>query len=438
MAVRKFRIPTDTADALRTDAAYDGPRVTLTRQLSADVWRGVKTVLEKLGAEYVMGASAFEFEPDQGARALVMAALADGYVMALSAAEGFVATPDGLARETVNDHAHIEPVPGRVLRVLEPSYGRGALVRAMLRDDGDGAPPDLSRWLHITAVEPDPRRARYVPASAAVTPVVDTFETYAANATEAGTRFDRVVMNPPFSVPGRPTMWAEHVLRAWNLLAPGGRLVAIVPGNAMTAGGRHARAVRDLVAANGGYEPLAPDAFAPSGIMVRTGRLWLDRPYRRFPSNPFPEGYAREHRWIVPTYRADAEPVTVDRLIFTRAAAEVTPVQAIRDNHRDTVRVMRYAGDCAECTRPTWEFDDGQNTPLGPLGDAAAHALDAATDGMVGPSMAACFRCGDDGEINDRLHARVRPFWTVAPAEDPDPVPVVDGYVSPWSLVDVA
>jgi hypothetical protein len=431
MAARKFRIPTESADALRTAATYDGPRVTLTRQLGPDTWRGTKSVLERLGAEYVIGASAFEFEPDQDAEAIVTAALDAGYVMALSAAEGFVATPDGLARETVDEYAHIDPVPGRVLRALEPSYGRGALVRAMLHDDGDGTPPDLSRWLHITAVEPDPRRARYVPASPGVTPVVDTFEVYAANATEAGTRFDRVVMNPPFSVPGRARIWAEHVLKAWKLLAPGGRLVAIVPGNAMTTGGREARVVQDLVAANGGYEALESDAFAPSGIMFRTGRLWLDRPARRFPSSPFPEGYTREHPWIVPTYRADAEPVTVDRLIFTRAAAEVTPVQAIRDSWQDRMRVMRYAGDCAECARPTWEFDDGDNTPLGWLGDAATHALDPDAFDMVGPSMAACFGCGDNGEINAKLLARVRPFWTPAPTTSDD----AEGFVSGWATV---
>lgn len=432
MAARKFAIPSEAADALRTAAVYDGPRVTITRQLSASEWRGVKTVLEKLGAEFVIGASAFEFEPDQDARALVMAALADGYVMALSAAEGFVATPDGLARETVDQYAHINPVPGRVLLALEPSYGRGALVRAMLHDDGDRPTPDLSRWLHITAVEPDPRRAAYVPATPGVTPIVDTFEVYAANATEAGTRFDRVVMNPPFSVPGRPRIWAEHVLSAWKLLAPGGRLVAIVPGNAMTAGGREARAVQDLVADNGGYEPLEPDAFAPSGIMFRTGRLWLDRPARRFPASAFPEGYTRAHPWIVPTYRADAAPVTVDRLIFTRAAAERTPVQATYDSHRDETRIVRYAGDCRECTRPTWAFDDGNNTPLGPLGDASSVSIDPADDDMVGPAVALCFLHADNGEVRNRVEAEARTRWWSARSDD---LVADDMYVSPWALV---
>ena len=42
------------------------------------------------------------------------------------------------------------------------------------------------------------------------------------------TRYDRIVMNPPFSL-GR---WQSHVIAAASLLAPGGRLVAILPESA--------------------------------------------------------------------------------------------------------------------------------------------------------------------------------------------------------------
>ena len=45
----------------------------------------------------------------------------------------------------------------------------------------------------------------------------------------AGDRFERIVMNPPFSE-GR---WQAHVQHAATMLAPGGRLVAIVPASAV-------------------------------------------------------------------------------------------------------------------------------------------------------------------------------------------------------------
>lgn len=37
--------------------------------------------------------------------------------------------------------------------------------------------------------------------------------------------------------------------------------------------------------------------------------------------------------------------------------------------HRD--RVLRFMGCCIACGMPTWSFDDGENDPRGPLGDAA-------------------------------------------------------------------
>lgn len=442
MAARKFRIPTEAAAALRTDAAYDGPRVTITRQLSPAEWRGVKTVLEKLGAEYVPHASAFEFEPDQDARPLVMAALADGHVMAASASHGFVATPDELASELVDLHGEMTPVPGRKLRVLEPSAGRGAFVRAAI---GDADPEDLDRWLHVTAIEVDARRARYIPEGPAVTTHIDRFEDFHTRATVAGSTFDRVIMNPPFSMPGRPMAWADHLLMAWELLAPGGRLVAIVPAAVLDArvGKRHT-AVRDLVAANGGAVELERDAFAASGFMVATAVVWLDRPAVD-PVDAVTAAYdARAHRYdLFPAY-AGVPVVDAERLIFTRAAARCTPIQTWRDDWRGVVRTCRYVADCSECGRATWAFDDGENDPRGVLGEAAAYTLEAAEYDRQGPSMGFCFLCANtDGETYNRAVDRAMGRWSeIEPAPvDVDtrtaPEAVLWGreYVSPWASV---
>jgi hypothetical protein len=57
-----------------------------------------------------------------------------------------------------------------------------------------------------------------------VTVVTTKFEDFARSNSDS---FDQVVMNPPFAVPGNPTIWIDHVLLAEKLLKRGGHLVAI-------------------------------------------------------------------------------------------------------------------------------------------------------------------------------------------------------------------
>lgn len=123
-----------------------------------------------------------------------------GYRMA----DDFYATPtwavDAVLRRLL--------MPG--LRILEPSAGRGAIVRALI---AHGADPAL-----ITAVEPHESRHA---ALADLVPVTFNcgFEAFADN---RDTRFDLVVMNPPFSLA------ESHIRLACSLLAPGGRVAALL------------------------------------------------------------------------------------------------------------------------------------------------------------------------------------------------------------------
>lgn len=176
--------------------------------------------------------------------------------------EGYVATPDRLAGEVV-DLLRLRPG----MSVLEPSAGCGALLRAVLRTE-----PDIT----LTAVEPNADRVRPVARELGLTVFVQRFEDYAREQHHAGRRFDRVVMNPPFAIPGEPAVWIDHVRLAWSLLAPAGRLVSIVPaGFAYRKDDRHV-AMRKLVAEHGGWSDIAPGAFRPSGTDVHAAVLWLD------------------------------------------------------------------------------------------------------------------------------------------------------------------
>lgn len=178
------------------------------------------------------------------------------------------------------------------VRILEPSAGEGHLAR-VARKHLPGA--------HITAVEPAPQRAAVLRAQAGLADEVveSTLDDYLAGAAVAAIigelePFELVFMNPPFTLPGHPEAWAEHVLAIWNaphLVNPGGTVAAVVPHVALTGKSKLVRTVRALLGKiNGRYPdgmlvgeygsiaPCAKGAFAPVGAGVSTVLLRLHKP----------------------------------------------------------------------------------------------------------------------------------------------------------------
>jgi len=93
-------------------------------------------------------------------------------------------------------------------RVLEPSAGNGALA-------------DMVGAGKITCVELAELRATILKAKGH-TVICDDFLAWAGRTWD---QYDRIVMNPPFSE-GR---WRAHLEAAAARLAPGGRIVAVLP-----------------------------------------------------------------------------------------------------------------------------------------------------------------------------------------------------------------
>lgn len=180
--------------------------------------------------------------------------------------EGYVATPPGLAEWLVEHHANLDDLPAG--RILEPSAGDGALIRAIL------AANDTAE---VVAVEPYATRAEVIPEDPRVEVTVATFEDFAMRTQE---RFAAVVMNPPFSLPGQGPVWVDHVNTAWRLLAPGGRLVAIVLNSYTYRQGRKFDEVRQLVEDHGGgCIELDENAFASTGAPgIRCVVIYADKP----------------------------------------------------------------------------------------------------------------------------------------------------------------
>ena len=128
-------------------------------------------------------------------------------------AHQFYPTPERLARIAV-DMADIDD--GH--QVLEPSAGMGGLADLLPKDRTTCV--DIS-GLHCKVLESKGHRV-----------VWSDFLPWADGRMAEGKRFDRIVMNPPFSE-GR---WRAHTEQAAAMLGDGGRLVAILPASAKASG----------------------------------------------------------------------------------------------------------------------------------------------------------------------------------------------------------
>ncbi len=231
-------------------------------QLSRPAYVAVNKALEAMGGKWSRKESGHVFATDP---APALTAFVDGGNLAKPArtSEGYVPTPAELAADIVADYTDVRRLPAGA-RVLEPSAGDGAFVRAIL---------DANSQVHITAIEPNDERLDRIHEHPSVQRINSTFEEFAGSARQ---RFDAVVMNPPFAKPGAPSIWIDHVRMAFDLLAGGGRLTAIAPSGVVFRQDRKYRAIRAMVEECGGFSTLPDDAFKSSGTGVQTVVMWLD------------------------------------------------------------------------------------------------------------------------------------------------------------------
>jgi predicted RNA methylase len=184
-------------------------------------------------------------------QAEAMRASLRGGVQTVSAPSLFETPPELICR--MMDRAEIEA--GH--RVLEPSAGTGRLARAAF--ERSGAP--------VVCVEINRELCELLDRAGWIYWQGDFMEY------EPPILFDRVVMNPPFEK-GQD---AEHVRRAFDLLAPGGRLVAITSPGPFFHESKKARAFREWFASVGGeMEELPAGSFETSGTGVASRLLVID------------------------------------------------------------------------------------------------------------------------------------------------------------------
>lgn len=183
---------------------------------------------------------------------------------ALSTDLAFYATPEEVVTRVLRDIHFDEDA-----HVLEPSAGEGNIVRGLT----------TLGVTRIEAIEVHPERARKLEAIGQHG--WQDLRVYLANFLEipASPKFTHVVMNPPFY----GTHWMEHVVHAFDFLAPGGTLVAILPVTAELGqtkkhkafrkwAQQHTRWSREL-----DFVDLPPESFKSSGTRVNTLILTLHR-----------------------------------------------------------------------------------------------------------------------------------------------------------------
>lgn len=143
---------------------------------------------------------------------------------------------------------------GRGMSVLEPSAGEGALAR-LVRDAG----------ADVRCVEISPTLCEEL--RFAVDPETVCADFMRTDVVELSGPFDAVVMNPPFS----KQQDARHVLHAYQMLKPGGGLVAIMSAAVTFRDTSLYREVRSLILNRGGsLEHLPQGSFKEAGTMVNT------------------------------------------------------------------------------------------------------------------------------------------------------------------------
>ncbi|KRW94313.1 N-6 DNA methylase [Paracoccus sp. MKU1] len=235
-------------------AQVDGNKLVLVGQLERKVYTEANKVLEAIGGKWSRKDKAHVF-PESVADILDPILLTGEYTRNKQDFGQFD-TPEALAYEVA---ARADIQFGDL--VLEPSAGTGRLVAAALESG--------ARAVHC--IELDPKRAAHLrDAFDPIQPVAegDFLER------EAEPEYNRVVMNPPFAKQAD----IDHVRHAFDFLAPGGRLVAIMSASVMFRTNAKAASFRDFVDGQGGViEPLPDGSFKESGTGVNTCLVVIDK-----------------------------------------------------------------------------------------------------------------------------------------------------------------
>lgn len=246
MKLKTVTIDQETRDILLR-SHIDGNRLTLPEQLARLDYVRVAKAIDAAGGKWD-GKQCCHLFPGDVRDTLKINGETTEVVNVKQTFQAFY-TPDEVANK-MTLWADIEPEH----RVLEPSAGAGHLLMPIVM----GIQPR-----NIVAVEINNKLVGNLRRYAGEVLCQDFLS---LTTLDLG-KFDRVLMNPPFSNP--PGTDISHIRHASHFLKPGGRLVAICAN-----GTRQRETLKPMTAR---WEELAPDAFKESGAGVNTVMLVIER-----------------------------------------------------------------------------------------------------------------------------------------------------------------
>lgn len=219
-------------------------------QLERPVYQAVNKVLENIGGKWNRKAQGHVFADGDPAD-LVDAVLLTGETVDLKKQFQFFPTPRPVA-EKMCELAELDDT----CIVLEPSCGKGDLADVIYE----------AGVKELVGVELNPDMKKHLDGKPYTTLTGLDFLDF-ANDPNIRSPWSRIVMNPPFS----RQQDIDHILTAYNILAPGGILVSIVSESPFFRQNKKSADFRELL---GKHEaeiiPLDEGAFKESGTMVRT------------------------------------------------------------------------------------------------------------------------------------------------------------------------
>jgi predicted RNA methylase len=239
-----IKISDDVREVLRASTITASSVRLPDKQLDRTLYTEVNKVLDAAGGKWNRKAKAHLFTRDP--REQLADALETGKTENRKQQFQAFYTPAAVARRVIAA-AGIE----RGHRVLEPSAGHGALADLVRDADANVKCFDID----VEAVQHLERAGHYAEACDFLAMDPDDYS-----------RFDVVVMNPPFTK-GQDIAHVTHALR---FVKAGGRLVSITAPSWLKSGSKKAKAFRDLLAAQDDwiYDGLPAASFKASGTNV--------------------------------------------------------------------------------------------------------------------------------------------------------------------------
>ncbi len=224
-------------------------------QLDRNMYEKVNKALDAMGGKWNRKSGGHVFKTDP--RPSVDGLLENGALTIER--DGFFETP----RKVVERMLELVELPedAKDAVFLEPSAGLGAIVDVITADNNFTKD-------NILCLEKNHQRAEALNTKGYKVSCCDFLEW------EQDRRFDRIYMNPPFE----EMQDVDHVMHAYDLLRPGGRMVSVMSNSPFFRTDKKAVGFRNWLTRKGGYsEPLPEGSFKESGTGVNTVLVVLSK-----------------------------------------------------------------------------------------------------------------------------------------------------------------